>query len=52
MAAADVGVPGTGVQLMLFTKISGWSGGDVMLDPGGFAVPEQSTTTDAPPGRL
>jgi hypothetical protein len=52
MAAADVGVPGTGVQLMLFTKICGWSGGDVMLLPGGLVAPEQSTTTDAPPGRL
>jgi len=51
-AAADVGMPATGVQLMVSMKISGWSGGDVILVPGGFAVPEQSTTTDTPPGRL
>jgi len=33
-AAAAVGLPRTGIQLVLVTKISGCIGGDVMLVPG------------------
>jgi hypothetical protein len=51
-AAAAVGLPETGFQLLLVTKVSGCSGGDVMPGPGGFLMPEQSITTDDPPGKL